>query len=61
MQQPGIPSKGNTDHTLGATELSGCMTIIKREMGGMRSVHSDPSLEDCVLSPGAVSEMALAF
>ena len=56
-----FPAKEAQTTRVDVTELSGHMTIIKRDMGDMWSVHSGPSLKGHVLSPKAASEIALAF
>lgn len=61
METQCFPAKKAQATHVGATELSGSMVIIKRDMGNRRSVHLSSSLECPVLRPGTVSEIALAF
>lgn len=56
-----FPDKEAQATHVGATELSGSMMIVKRDMGNSRFVHLNSSLECPVLRPGAASEIALAF
>lgn len=61
METQCFPAKEAQATHVGATELSGGMVIIKRDMGNRGSVHLSSSPECPVLRPGTASEIALAF
>lgn len=59
MEAQCFPAKEAQVTHVGATELSGGMVMIKRDMGNRGSVHLSSSLECPVLRPGAANEIAL--